>query len=342
MPIPTATQTNPTGWPSALWEDTWENFAITNAGQAAGYTRDQLAVVRHMAWWMVTQYPEDGLDDPRLVERLPHLQHYLNEQKAYRTGSGILGVFKIVKVWFRFVAGSLKGCDECLDREAYRSHSCRHTPVHGIIRPKPSQHKSKVVPVLDDDQWAKVLAAAGDGKTLRSARDLALVNLLGDSGLRRAEAQQLNLSDIDLDAGTVLVQHGKGGKRRLSEFGPDTAKALNRYLRMRKPAGATLKTWLASNPDEPLWIAVRGGQRLSYTEVGKIMQRLGDAAGIPLHAHMTRHRWADGHYRNGTPLDALMTAGGWSGRIPATYGAGAAEQRAIAVLKEARARRAGR
>jgi integrase len=98
---------------------------------------------------------------------------------------------------------------------------------------------------------------------------------------------------------------------------------------------------MKDNTEEPLWIGVRGGQRLSYVEIGKRMQELGTAAGIPggFHAHQTRHKWTDGHYRAGTPLDALMTAGGWSGRIPATYAAEAAEERAIAVLKEMRQRR---
>ena len=44
-------------------------------------------------------------------------------------------------------------------------------------------------------------------------RDLALVRLLGDVGLRISEACDLNVGDIDLERRTLVVQHGKGDKK---------------------------------------------------------------------------------------------------------------------------------
>ena len=46
-------------------------------------------------------------------------------------------------------------------------------------------------------------------------RNAALIAVLWRCGLRLGEALALRPHDIDLDNGTLTVQHGKGGKRRV-------------------------------------------------------------------------------------------------------------------------------
>lgn len=123
----------------------------------------------------------------------------------------------------------------------------------------------------------------------------------------------LNVGDVDLDSHTVLVRRGKGGKRRVSVFGDQARLAIRKYLKLRTDKYTA---------DSPLWISTRSGKRLSDVYLGKILSDLGDAAGVDLHAHMTRHMFTDRAYRDGMPIKALMTLGGRSGKIPATYGAG--------------------
>jgi site-specific recombinase XerD len=52
------------------------------------------------------------------------------------------------------------------------------------------------------------------GETIYGLRTRALVVLLWRAGLRISEALALAESDLDPDAGAVLVRRGKGGKRR--------------------------------------------------------------------------------------------------------------------------------
>jgi hypothetical protein len=176
---------------------------------------------------------EHGVIDPGEVTRR-HVQQYINLQAEHRKGAGVLGCYKCLRVFFRHYAGEVRGCEMCMDRETFRSHSCSLTPVHGVRKPRPSEHPSKVVPVLNDDQWAAVLKAAGDGRTLTSARNRAMLLLLADSGLRRAELHALNVGDVDLDTHVVLVKRGKGGKKRVSVFGDQARLAVKRYLKLRK------------------------------------------------------------------------------------------------------------
>lgn len=276
---------------------------MTYSRQSIQTHRDRLSVLRHFAAWMQAEH---GITDPAQVEHR-HVQQYVNLQAEARTGSGVLDVYKNLRVFFRHLAGAVKGCEQCLDRKTFRSHSCALTPVHGVRKPRPSEHKSEVVQVPSKEEWAAVLKAAGDGRTLKSAWDLAMLLLLADSGLRRAELQALNVGDVDLPTQVVLVRRGKG---RVSVFGDQARLAVKRYLRLRADK---------YTDESPLWVSTRGGRRLSYVQLGKIMSDLGEAAGVGrIHPHQTRHLFVHVARSKGMPESALMTLGGWSGKIPST------------------------
>lgn len=66
---------------------------------------------------------------------------------------------------------------------------------------------------LTSDEANRILAAWTAGDPI-SARNRALIALLLATGLRRAEIGALEWRDVDLDAGTAVVRHGKGDKSR--------------------------------------------------------------------------------------------------------------------------------
>ena len=69
---------------------------------------------------------------------------------------------------------------------------------------------------------------ADDGRAV-GIRNYALLRLLIYTGLRRAEVVMLRWDDIDLDAHTVTVRHGKGDKRRIAAIA-DVTEATKRAL----------------------------------------------------------------------------------------------------------------
>ncbi len=74
---------------------------------------------------------------------------------------------------------------------------------------------------------------------------MAIIRLLLDTGLRRAELAGLTVEDVDLDNQVLRVQ-GKGARVRLVPYGRKAATALDRYLRARlshRDAGDT-HLWL--------------------------------------------------------------------------------------------------
>ena len=63
-------------------------------------------------------------------------------------------------------------------------------------------------------------------------RDRAILELFYGTGMRLSELVKLNIEDVDLHGGAVLV-HGKGKKERVLPVGKNVSKSIRRYLSRR-------------------------------------------------------------------------------------------------------------
>jgi site-specific recombinase XerC len=99
------------------------------------------------------------------------------------------------------------------------------------LSPPTPTPKPRPVPVLTDADLTALLKAC-QGKGFNERRDEAIVRLLLDCGLRVSELCGLLVDTVDLDAGSAVVL-GTGNKVRAVYFGARTARALDRYLRVR-------------------------------------------------------------------------------------------------------------
>src|SRR6266508_5750151 len=88
----------------------------------------------------------------------------------------------------------------------------------GELKASPMQHvRSPHIPeapppVLSDDQLKRLLKTC-EGKDFMSRRDQAILRLLMDTGMRRAECAGLRVDDIDFD-GNVAYVIAKGRRPR--------------------------------------------------------------------------------------------------------------------------------
>lgn len=191
-------------------------------------------------------------------------------------------------------------------------------PLLGVNAPKGTD---PLTPCLDDDQL-KALVKACAGNQLKDRRDEALIRLLTETGLRAAEVCALELSDVDLDGGIVLVRRGKGNRARTAPFGPQTARALDRYIRVRRhhPAADSPALWLAAKKRSALTTA---GLRLA-------LGKRAEAAGVEgFHPHVLRHTFAHRWQAAQGSETGLMQVAGWRDRgMLSRYARSAAAARA--------------
>ncbi len=126
----------------------------------------------------------------------------------------------------------------------------------------------------------RLLHAAGEREDAKGHRDVAILRLLFDLGLRRSEVVSLDREDMDVEAGTLAVLgKGRTGKVRLTL--PD-------------PTRRSLGAWLETRGDQPgpLFPNLDRGKRhgrLSSTSVYRMVRRLGAAVGLVVRPHGLRH-----------------------------------------------------
>lgn len=173
-------------------------------------------------------------------------------------------------------------------------------PLLGVKSPKLD---SKVVEPLSDDQVRALLKACA-GRELRERRDEAIIRFMVETGSRAGETVALGVDDLNLQNGTAVVRRGKGGKGRSVPYGPQTARALDRYMRLRR------KHRLAGSP--ALWLGDRG-KPFNYDGLHAALRHRAKVAGISgFHPHLLRHTAAHRWLAAGGSEGGLMAVAGWS------------------------------
>lgn len=190
------------------------------------------------------------------------------------------------------------------------------SPVERMKRPIVPEEP---VSVLTEEQIRRLLRTC-EGTDFDARRDTAIIRLFLDTGMRRTELASLSVSDVDFEMSAAMVL-GKGRRPRACPFAAKTARALNRYLRVRQRH--------THGNSEALWLGRNGP--LTSNGVFQIVKERGRQAGIEIHPHMFRHTYAHMFRAAGGGEDDLMVLGGWRSRSMLNrYGASAAAERAMA------------
>jgi site-specific recombinase XerD len=129
-------------------------------------------------------------------------------------------------------------------------------------------------------------------------RNRALIALAWRSGLRIGEVLALRPKDLDLDNGTITVQHGKNDKRRVVGLDSGAAALLQRWMEKRCE--------LIVSRNAPVFCTLKGDE-IDTSYVRHLMPRLARRAGIDkrVHAHGLRHAYAVELEREGAPISSI-------------------------------------
>lgn len=218
------------------------------------------SLIRFVAWCDARSRPIDELTPA-------DLRAYLRD--LLESGMGAPSVSQhrtILLTWLRWLA-----------REGYIDRA----DWSGVKRVKVDRSK----PVYLSQEECRALFAAVRRMPSRSdlvrRRNLALLALMIDTGLRRKELLGLQMVDVDFAARAILVRNtAKNRRERTVYFGAATFRLLRAYLKEREQQYPRSR-WL--------WLS-RDGARMSSTQLYDLVRRAGRAAGVVrLFPHALRH-----------------------------------------------------
>jgi site-specific recombinase XerD len=132
-------------------------------------------------------------------------------------------------------------------------------------------------------------------------RDKAILELLYGTGIRVSECVGLDLADLNLNEGELLIREGKGKKDRFVPLGYHLMDCLKGYLRMR--AKLTQKP----NSKSALFLTLKSNRIGIHTIENLLKKRLKDA-GLPtqdISPHVIRHSFATHLLEGGAGLKHL-------------------------------------
>ncbi|WP_227766641.1 tyrosine recombinase XerC [Zhaonella formicivorans] len=171
-----------------------------------------------------------------------------------------------------------------------------NNPLFFINSPK----KDKKLPRYLEEKQIEQLLALPDCSTPLGLRDRAMLETFYASGIRVSELVGLDLPQINLDLGYMVV-YGKGAKERVVPLGSFAIEALQNYLRRGRPV------LLATQNNDALFLNYKGvrisvrGVRLT---VEKYVRRLADS--LKISPHSLRHTFATHLMERGADLRVVQ------------------------------------
>jgi integrase/recombinase XerD len=170
------------------------------------------------------------------------------------------------------------------------------------MRPRGRKKTRKIPEVLTQEEQARMLGELEPADSPRRVRNLALLRLMLDTGLRASEVRSLRHRDLDLKTGRLWVREGKGKKDRGLWFNGEAKGMLLKWLDVKGK----------SSHNDYIFTALDGVKPICGRWLRKMVARLADKAGIAkrIHPHTLRHSFATDLLRDTKNLRLVQKAMG--------------------------------
>jgi integrase/recombinase XerC len=140
-----------------------------------------------------------------------------------------------------------------------------HNPIRKVQPPKLSGDPLDPVPIQSIDKMLDTC----NSSTFYGDRDRAILMTLLDSGMRASELLDLQLSNLNMPTSSLIIQHGKGNKSRVTFVGKTTRRSI--------------RNWIKSRGYEPGYLfTTKNGDQLTYWGLRMILRRRANNANISI------------------------------------------------------------
>lgn len=192
----------------------------------------------------------------------------------------------------------------CTEIRAYASFLCAngHEDTAGPITkvalkgPEPMDSLPKCI----NEEDFEALTTSVDPESARGKRDLAMLLLMGNLGLRRSDVALLALDDVDWANGILCIRHSKSVSDRSIPLDSETGSSLEDYVVNARPMGTGSRSLFLPDGLEAK------GPRMTFEQVGGAIGLLSEKAGVrDSGTHPLRRAVATNMVNNGVPIKPI-------------------------------------
>lgn len=172
---------------------------------------------------------------------------------------------------------------------------------------RPPARPQRVPKAHTPDECRRILAATENypwESAFHRARALAILGTALLAGLRKSELLALEVRDVDVNAGTIRVRHGKGrggGKERVAYMPDELRRLLTAYNTARAGAHLVCPEYFAS-------LKYRRG--IKQDTLKRLVTYVRAASGVKFTMHTLRHSYVSWLVRSGVPLPVASELAG--------------------------------
>lgn len=170
----------------------------------------------------------------------------------------------------------------------------------------PKSDDDMIVPLLDSE--VVKIDSIFDIDVPNDLRNLCIIHLMLDAGLRSCEVISLEPGDVIFSSSTIIINRSKGNKSRAVKMCPKLSRMLQAYVDIYSPSGTFFRKADSNkgiNEDviKSLFLRVRRNTRISR-----------------LHPHLLRHTFATSYIMGGGNLETLrILMGHYDYSVTRTY-----------------------
>ena len=261
----------------------YENY-LTKVKQASSNTIfSYLRDVRQFSAWL---REEEGLEAVDAGKH--HINQYLSHlQEEGRSAATMSRCLASLKNFYAYVVSS---------------GFLEFSPVTPDIK---IERGEKKLPQILSGEEVELLLNQPTATDAKGIRDKAMLEVMYATGIRVSELMDLNVEDVNLDAGFIKCADAK--KSRNIPLYPGALRALNVYLNH-------IRSDMLADPNEQALFVNVGGSRMSRQGFWKILKHYQSTAKIhkEITPHTLRHSFAVHLLENGADLTSLQELMGHS------------------------------
>lgn len=155
----------------------------------------------------------------------------------------------------------------------------------------PKSDSDQIVPLLQSEVAA--IDQIFDPDVPNDLRNLCIIHLMLDAGLRSCEVIALHVSDIIFASNTIVINRSKGDKSRVVIMAPRLAQLLVTYIDTFRPTSV-------------LFLRTRSKDCINQSVINSLFLRIRRSTNIGrVHPHLLRHTFATSYIMGGGNLESL-------------------------------------